>query len=86
VKEQYQKAAVTKKIRRYQRLGTKILKVDIGEPGAEHYVLITPGAIRVYVDSPEEGVYPEKLDVPSFSDFVVRKGAFLIFMEGFENV
>lgn len=70
MRAQDEKAVLTKKIRRYQRKKTSILKITF-DGG---YVLITPGSERIFMNT--DNAYPERLEVPPFSDYAVRNGLF----------
>jgi hypothetical protein len=74
------KAIITKKIHRYQKKGTSILRID--HSGTDpFYVLITPGSKTVYLKSESEFHYPDRMPVKRFSDYVVRHGDYDEFVQ-----
>ena len=76
------KSLITKKIFKYQKVGTQILKIEFKMTvGTEFYILITPGSNTVYLKSNDALHYPDRMPVRRLSDYIVRHGEYDKFIE-----
>lgn len=62
--------------------GLKVIRIDFKE---KYELTITPGADRVLVRPDSQALFPDRVSVPRFSDFIVRNQDFDKFLLQFNE-
>ena len=84
--ERIKKSVLTKRLHKYQRLGKRILKIEVegvikvySLEFSQFYVCITPGSDSIYLNRIKPDLGPLSMSTSAFSDFIVRT-------ENFEDI
>lgn len=77
-----QKASLTKRLRRYIRKETTVLKVCVEIKGHPVYeVIVTPNSEMLLVSTQDaERSFVNRVSIPRFSDWIVTSGSYVVLL------